>query len=393
MSAAIRCEGLSKRYVIGERESYRTLRDSVMKTLRVPLRRSRHERPSIWALRDISFEVQQGEVLGIIGRNGAGKSTLLKLLSRITEPTEGSAELHGRVGSLLEVGTGFHPELTGRENVFLNGAILGMKKAEITRNFDQIVAFAELERFIDTPVKRYSSGMYMRLAFAVAAHLDTEILLVDEVLAVGDVNFQKKCLGKMDEVARHGRTVIFISHAMSAIQRLCGRAIVLADGGMTFEGGVAQAIQRYLELRGVSEYTGPARRDKPAITRASAQWGVDAGLVLDVEISSPFAVSDPLLGLVLYDSSGSPIFGTNGLHDPHERPASMASGAIRVAIDTSMLRPDTYAISLWYSSGAIEAYVSLEHALSVEVGTLQAESHLNRVIGSVRLPAVWQYRS
>ncbi len=233
----IRARGLGKRYVIGhqaERESYLSLREVVSRNART-LARSAIDlvrgRPNIagdevedfWALRDIDFAIRRGEVVGVIGRNGAGKSTLLKILSRITEPTEGRVEIRGRVASLLEVGTGFHPELTGRENIYLNGAILGMTHAEIRRKFDEIVAFAEVERFLDTPVKRYSSGMYVRLAFAVAAHLEPEILIVDEVLAVGDAEFQKKCLGKMGEVAGHGRTVLFVSHNMAAVQTLCPR--------------------------------------------------------------------------------------------------------------------------------------------------------------------------
>ena len=237
MSApAIRAEGLAKRFRLGKRQRYGVLRDSLTELARAPLRAltrsgaGRREAETIWALRDVSFEVGHGEVVGIIGRNGAGKSTLLKVLSRITEPTAGRAEVHGRVGSLLEVGTGFHHELTGRENVYLNGAILGMRKAEIDRNFDEIVAFAELERFLDTPVKHYSSGMYMRLAFAVAAHLEPEILLVDEVLAVGDLAFQTKCLRKMQDVSVAGRTVLFVSHNMGAIQRLCPRSLLLDDG-------------------------------------------------------------------------------------------------------------------------------------------------------------------
>ncbi|MBI3951593.1 MAG: ABC transporter ATP-binding protein, partial [Acidobacteria bacterium] len=201
---------------------------------------------TIWALRDVSFEIKQGEVVGIIGRNGAGKSTLLKILSRITEPTEGYAEIHGRVGSLLEVGTGFHPELTGRENIYLNGAILGMKRTEIERKFDEIVAFAEVEKFIDTPVKHYSSGMYLRLAFAVAAHLEPEILLVDEVLAVGDAAFQKKCLGKMEDIGAQGRTVLFVSHNMPAVSRLCRRAILLDEGSVLRDGASHQVISAYL---------------------------------------------------------------------------------------------------------------------------------------------------
>ena len=202
--------------------------------------------PYIWALKDINFEVKEGEVVGLIGRNGAGKSTLLKILARVTRPTEGHAELHGRIGSLLEVGTGFHPELTGRENVFMSGAVLGMRAAEIRRKFDEIVAFSEVERFLDTPLKHYSSGMQMRLAFAVAAHLEPEILLVDEVLAVGDTAFQKKCLGKMKEVSHEGRTILFVSHNMAAVKALCSRAILMKDGTIDFSGAVTSAVDDYL---------------------------------------------------------------------------------------------------------------------------------------------------
>ena len=243
---AIRVENLSKRYRIGERKSYGTLRDVLAGIARSPLRRFRsrdHTFQSqtskdgfIWALKDISFEVQRGEVIGIIGRNGAGKSTLLKILSRITKPTQGMSEIHGRVGSLLEVGTGFHPELTGRENIYLNGAILGMRRAEIERKFDEIVDFAEIEKFLDTPVKRYSSGMHVRLAFAVAAHLEPEILLVDEVLAVGDATFQKKCLGKMGDIADSGRTVLFVSHNLAAIHALCSRVYLIEQGQVKADG-------------------------------------------------------------------------------------------------------------------------------------------------------------
>ena len=210
----------------------------------------------IWALRDISFDVPRGKVLGIVGRNGAGKSTLLKILSRVTEPTEGSAEIHGRVGSLLEVGTGFHPELTGRENIYLNGAILGMKRVEIERKFDEIVAFSEVEQFIDTPVKRYSSGMYLRLAFAVAAHLEPEILVVDEVLAVGDAEFQRKCMGKMSDVAQAGRTVLFVSHNMSAVLRLTEETMVLDKGRLVFRAPTPQAVDYYM----AAGFTGAGER-------------------------------------------------------------------------------------------------------------------------------------
>ena len=250
----IRVEGLSKRYRIGGpvgRFRYKTLRDTLMDVPKALVRRFRgghaYQDETIWALKDVSFEVRQGEVVGIIGRNGAGKTTLLKVLTRITEPTEGYAEIHGRVGSLLEVGTGFHPELTGRENIYLSGAILGMKKVEIKKKFDEIVAFAELEKFMDTPVKRYSSGMYVRLAFAVAAHLEPEILLVDEVLAVGDAAFQKKCLGKMGDVAKAGRTVLFVSHNMVAVQSLCKRVIWLHEGKIVGDGQPAKIVSDYLK--------------------------------------------------------------------------------------------------------------------------------------------------
>jgi lipopolysaccharide transport system ATP-binding protein len=269
---AIRCDKLSKQYQLGQRESYKALRDVITERVARPFQRisaalnghrengrtngevgeletrnwKLETQSSFWALKDVSFDVTRGEVVGVIGKNGAGKSTLLKILSRITKPTLGHAEIHGRVGSLLEVGTGFHPELTGRENIYLNAAILGMRKAEVERKFDEIVAFAEVERFVDTPVKRYSSGMYMRLAFAVAAHLEPEILVIDEVLAVGDAAFQKKCLGKMGEVAQGGRTVLFVSHNMDAILRLCTSAILLKDGIISTKGDVATTVDTYL---------------------------------------------------------------------------------------------------------------------------------------------------
>lgn len=256
---AIHIEHLGKQYNIGKTQArYRTFRDTLVNTIKSPFRKAARLmhgdvqsasdlNDTIWALKDVSFDVKQGEVVGIIGRNGAGKSTLLKILSRITEPTEGKARIFGRVGSLLEIGTGFHPELTGRENIYLNGAILGMKRAEIERKFDEIIEFAEIEKFLDTPVKHYSSGMYVRLAFAVAAHLETEILLIDEVLAVGDIEFQRKCLGKMGDVATDGRTVLFVSHNMDSIQRLCQRGLLLQEGHLVFNDTANLACQQYLK--------------------------------------------------------------------------------------------------------------------------------------------------
>lgn len=260
----IHTEKLSKRYRIGEHERYRALRDTLTQALCSPLsffRRPHHE--TFWALQEVSFEVREGEILGLIGRNGAGKTTLLKILSRITRPTSGWAEIHGRVGSLLEVGTGFHPELTGRENAFLSGAILGMSKREITHKFDQIVAFAELEKFIDTPVKHYSSGMYIRLAFAVAAHLEPEILLVDEVLAVGDLEFQRKCLGKISEVSKGGRTVVFVSHQLGQIRRLCERVIWIDNGGVKRDGEVLDVVSAYETASAERAVTLPSRQGVP----------------------------------------------------------------------------------------------------------------------------------
>jgi ABC-type polysaccharide/polyol phosphate transport system ATPase subunit len=257
---AIRLEGLGKQYKIGKREAYRSLRDTLVDALAEPFRRfgsgGPREDPAekFWALRDVSFEVKQGEVVGIIGRNGAGKSTLLKVLSRITEPTEGYADIYGRIASLLEVGTGFHPELTGRENIYLNGAIMGMKKAEIRRQFDEIVAFAEVEKFLDTPVKHYSSGMHVRLGFSVAVHLEPEVLVVDEVLAVGDAEFQRKCLGKLKSVGRtSGRTILFVSHNMAAVRSICSRGLLLERGVAVLQGQIDKVVDSYLSCDPLSE--------------------------------------------------------------------------------------------------------------------------------------------
>jgi len=246
----IEVENISKRYSIGKKESYGSLRDEIMQALASPFRRKKEDDGTdhIWALKDVSFTVEEGDVLGIVGRNGAGKSTLLKILSRITEPTTGKISMRGRVASLLEVGTGFHPELTGRENIFLNGALLGMMNAEIKAKFDEIVAFSEIEKFLDTPVKRYSSGMYVRLAFAVAAHLEPEILIIDEVLAVGDTVFQKKCIDKMTEVSRKGRTVLFVSHNFSAVKALCTKALLIRQGELEHMGGVQETLDVFLNL-------------------------------------------------------------------------------------------------------------------------------------------------
>ncbi len=303
-TVAIHAEGLSKQYRIGSRrDSYSTLRETIMEAVQAPFKRAssllRGEaygaaglKETIWALKDVSFEVSQGEVVGIIGRNGAGKSTLLKILSRITEPSEGFAEVRGRVGSLLEVGTGFHPELTGRENIYLNGAILGMHRYEIERKFDEMVAFAEVEKFIDTPVKHYSSGMYLRLAFAVAAHLEPEILLVDEVLAVGDIKFQEKCLGKMNEVATEGRTVLFVSHNMAAARQLCQTGIVLEHGRVAHQGTIDSAIAYYTQEN--NPVSTASFVDTRQVTNRS---GIGGGRIVSVAFANGAGLPDTLFGI------------------------------------------------------------------------------------------------
>ena len=323
----IRVENLGKKYIIGhqKQERYTALRDviangakSVGRRLLKPLGKGESD-PTVeefWALKDVSFEIQQGDRVGIIGRNGAGKSTLLKILSRITEPTTGSIRIKGRVASLLEVGTGFHPELTGRENIYLNGAILGMSKAEIKRKFDEIVAFAEVEKFLDTPVKRYSSGMYVRLAFAVAAHLEPEILVVDEVLAVGDAQFQKKCLGKMGDVAQQGKTVLFVSHNMSSVRKLCTQGIVLDSGHIKLVSTVNEAIQAYtsdyekVEENSLNLIASTQKPQFKSIKLLRPKCNYGDILKIEVELVSPFTVK-AAIEIEIHDERGMPIIYTS----------------------------------------------------------------------------------
>jgi homopolymeric O-antigen transport system ATP-binding protein len=339
----IQVDNVSKRYILGRGHGmrYATLRDTLVDSVK---RLSHHARRSLspstpvdshlgpsdlWALREVSFDVKQGQRLGIIGRNGAGKSTLLKILSRITDPTQGRVAIRGRVASLLEVGTGFHPELTGRENIYLNGAILGMSKSEIKNKFDEIVAFSEVEKFLDTPLKRYSSGMQVRLAFAVAAHLDPEILVVDEVLAVGDFAFQKKCLGKMKDVAQGGRTVLFVSHDMGAINTLCGRALLLHAGGVVMIGNTREVVARYLDsadkfyspIRGPLQDCGEFRLlAMSAIQGGKATRIVDCRQPLSIEIEYEIlrVVRNSRLFLFLRNAKGEVVFGTSDYDDPTE---------------------------------------------------------------------------
>jgi lipopolysaccharide transport system ATP-binding protein len=354
----LRAEGVSKRYRIGQREPYKALRDVLSDALRAPvrLRRRRAEPESIWALRGVSFEMQRGEVLGLIGANGAGKSTLLKILSRITEPTEGRVVLSGRVGSLLEVGTGFHPELTGRENIYLNGTILGMRRVEINERFDEIVAFSGMERFLDTPVKRYSSGMQVRLAFAVAAHLEPEILLVDEVLAVGDAAFQEKCLGKMRDVTREGRTVVFVSHNLVAMRSLCPRALVLEGGGLVFDGHTDEAVHRYLGHGGQPQAAVVEEEELQARVTASHVFGETPYFrctrvaVLDeggtptssfrsdeeITIAIDYTVLSPVSGLRLFatltDENQATVLRTETIDDPATDRAGAEAGSYRSTV-------------------------------------------------------------
>ena len=371
---AIRVENLSKQYHIGKkREKYGTLRDTLTDVLAAPFRRAgkllrgqasgaAELDETIWALKGVSFEVQSGEVVGVIGRNGAGKSTLLKILSRITEPTEGYAEIRGRVGSLLEVGTGFHPELTGRENIYLNGAILGMKRVEIERKFDEIVAFSEVERFIDTPVKHYSSGMYLRLAFAVAAHLEPEILLIDEVLAVGDAAFQKKCIGKMGSVAQEGRTVLFVSHNMGAITQLCERTLWLDEGRLRLSGPSSAVVAAYLssDMEEQASWYNPsaAPRDLEVQLKSARVLVGDNRPAATVDFDNPFSIEltydvftpirDLSVAYQLVDSQGNLVFEAMDTDMPEWKGRVRQPGryVATCRVPGYLLKPGRYHLSL-----------------------------------------------
>jgi lipopolysaccharide transport system ATP-binding protein len=373
---AIFIDGLSKRYQIGaKQESYRTLRDLVVDTFSAPYRRLRlklkqlssdsSSPDTVWALADVSFEVKRGEVIGVIGRNGAGKSTLLKILSRVTEPTRGYAEVRGRVGSLLEVGTGFHPELTGRENIFLNGAILGMRRAEIQAKFDEIVQFSGIERFIDTPVKFYSSGMYLRLAFAVAAHFEPEVLLVDEVLAVGDLEFQKKCLGRMSKVAKEGRTVLFVSHNLTAISSLTSRCVLLDEGRVKMFGDTEETISAYhaaiinaqqsLEDRSDRSGTGQIRftaielLDPATSEPVSSVYSGNSLLVrLYWRSREPLTANETAMDIRVNDSLGVPLVSFSTRFEPWQLPRELGeSGCAECVIPCLPLAADDYTLDLW----------------------------------------------
>jgi lipopolysaccharide transport system ATP-binding protein len=383
-SIAIRAEGLSKRYRLGSGGApYKTLRESFAGILRGASGKMRalasggaNER-DFWAVRDINFDVEHGEVIGVIGKNGAGKSTLLKILSRITWPTEGRAFIHGRVGSLLEVGTGFHPELSGRENIFLNGAIMGMRRAEIAAKFDEIVAFAEVEKFIDTPVKHYSSGMYVRLAFAIAAHLEPEILIIDEVLAVGDLAFQQKCLGKMSEVSRGGRTILFVSHNMALVERLCRRCIVMHEGKIAFEGQTEKAIHHFFnEIFFVNQAEGHVFdfAEAPHRTTTLARVlqrielyteddlpvlegiRVGGGLKLKLHLDFPTPVRSFDVGLGFNNAYNQRIFTAHSLFEPNRPSGEWVGPQVFVCdIPSFTLMPGAYNLFIWLDINHKEA--------------------------------------
>lgn len=395
----ISAENVSKRYRLSHLAGQHTLRDTMHHTARLAWRRlrwnTRLSNEDFWALRDVDFEVKRGEVVGIIGRNGAGKSTLLKALSRITEPTTGRIRMRGRVASLLEVGTGFHPELTGRDNIFLNGAILGMKRAEIRGKFDEIVAFADVERFLDTPVKRYSSGMYVRLAFAVAAHLHPEILIVDEVLAVGDAEFQKKCLGRMKDVSRSGRTVLFVSHNLEALRTLCQQGVLLENGRVKKTGPILDVLGEYYQPQTEMSSVFASNPAKPSITRVSVnRERLNKGdLRVDIHFESPFALSTPIGGIIIAGPDGQPIFGTNmRLHPPPADALETRSGVLVLEIPQLSLHSSRYSLTAWLGDRLNDYDCKAE---AVSFNFVSPHYYPNRpplhVIGPVDLPCRWSH--
>jgi lipopolysaccharide transport system ATP-binding protein len=431
-TVAVRAESLSKEYRLGATgTSHKLLRESIADLFAAPLRgvggwagsngtRSKSQAEYIWALRDVSFDLQHGQVVGFIGRNGAGKSTLLKILSRITEPTSGRAELHGRVGSLLEVGTGFHPELTGRENIYLNGAILGMSRADIQRKFDEIVAFAELEQFLDTPVKRYSSGMYMRLAFAVAAHLEPEILLVDEVLAVGDAAFQTKCLRRMDELGHEGRTVIFVTHNVSAVLSLCSRAFLIDHGRLVASGPPQEIVDRYLAASRTSVparvadlQNHPGRRSDtaPLLQRVALTFEPDSGsdrpllplgggLTINVSYVSDRPIVKPHLGVVIRSRMGvDVIHQDNQFSHTYPTHAPARAGRIACRISPCPIVEGQYSIHLYFGDALYDYHfdhvrdaISFDVMLSPDAPLAgQGFTHELGKHGVLAVPADWRF--
>jgi len=445
----IKVDNLSKQYRIGTKEGYKTFRETIVDAAKAPFQRvgaawsiahrawgkrkdsqllapssqhaegtSMHPAPGsllssqredlIWALRDVSFEVKKGEVVGIIGRNGAGKSTLLKILSKITEPTEGRVELRGRIGSLLEVGTGFHPELTGHENVYLYGAILGMDRWEVTRKFDEIIAFAELEKFVDTPVKRYSSGMYMRLAFAVAAHLEPEILLIDEVLAVGDAAFQKKCLGKMEDVSMEGRTVLFVSHNMGAIASLCGRSVLLHEGEIKKIGETSSVVSYYLKddnghptSDSLINHPNRSKGLKQLLTRFVLQTDNDVvyygkSILFRIGYSFPEKIAVPQFCASFHNDHGTTVFTVISDYQTNDIPGSLqGDGEITCLIKSLPLLPGNYFVNLklWQPGQKLD---EIENVARFRVEWLDrdiGQFNWNAGMGVVYVNAEWHWNN
>lgn len=404
----ITVEGLSKRYRLGQRASYGRLSESLYAAIRRPFVGRPATGAHVWALRDVSFGVAEGEVLGIIGRNGSGKTTLLKVLSRVTEPTEGEALVEGRVGSLLEVGTGFHPELTGRENIWLAGAVLGMRRSEVAASFDEIVEFSEIAKFLETPVKRYSSGMYVRLAFAVAAHLQTDVLLVDEVLAVGDAAFQKKCLGKLDDAAGGGRTVLFVSHDMAAVEHLCSRAILIGDGRIEMDGGPREVVGRYLSDAGSRS---PVVRFGPETPRhgsgdcvidevrlsggEEADLRVRTGGRLEVTVSfrSVGYSGSVVAGLLLKDDRDRFLCDVRSVHSGTRfEVADGGSYEIRAMLPSLALYPGEYGLGVWVARPTTEDFDYIPDACRFEVeddGGLLEDGRLDPRWGRFYLESSW----
>lgn len=419
LNTVIRAENLGKKYLIGQRkqESYTTLRDVLTNTARSFVRKIKSPRieksnlsqQDFWAIKNVSFAVKQGDRVGIIGHNGAGKSTLLKILSRITEPTEGSITIKGRVASLLEVGTGFHPELTGRENIYLNGAILGMSRAEVKFKFDEIVDFSEVEKFLDTPVKRYSSGMYVRLAFAIAAHLEPEILIVDEVLAVGDARFQKKCLGKMDAVGREGRTVLFVSHNMAAIRTLCSRAIVLKNGQVVKDEEVETAIGSYLSEGEMSEasiiWDEQNAPQSPEIRFVKAYILNEAGehsslldcrkefsIVVEYKVLKP--LRDLRIGFFMQNNEGVPVCGSNDPDAWRQSTREPSRYSSKCIFPGYVLNAGTYSVFFGADVPPYDkALVTTAFCLSFGIEDTEGHGALNeRLPGLVRPKLNWEVK-
>jgi lipopolysaccharide transport system ATP-binding protein len=399
---AIKAENISKQYRLGEvgtgtlshdlNRFWHKVRGKEDPYLKIGESNDRSQKGTsdyVWSLRDINFEIEKGDAVGIIGRNGAGKSTLLKLLSKVTKPTTGSFKVNGRIASLLEVGTGFNPEMTGRENIYLNGAILGMRRHEISRKMDEIIAFSGVERYIDTPVKRYSSGMYVRLAFAVAAHLESEILIVDEVLAVGDAEFQKKCLGKMGDVSKsEGRTVLFVSHNMGAVQNLCSKTIYLSNGQFVKMGATKEIVSEYLSDRNnLSNY-----KEYSKFLKYIKIDQIGDKIILTAEYDLDFPIEKPSLGFVLYNNEGIPIFATNPILENIEfNSRNHVSGRIEVEVSEPKLIDGDYIVSIWFGDGKEDFIEDLE-CLTLEISGMTTNKQYNQsIIGNVVPKTVWRF--